>query len=103
MDILKNKYVLEGLAGFAVLCLGFYLWTTSGSTPLLSESQASPVSQELIATLGKLHTITLDQTVFSDPVFVSLNDFGVTIPPEATGRRNPFAPVGAATGTTTAR
>lgn len=96
MDILKNKYVLGGIAGFAVLCLAYYLWQSSGSTPLLSDNQgASPLSQELLTTLGKLHTIKLDPTVFSDPVFVSLTDFGVIIPPQAAGRRNPFAPVGA--------
>ena len=30
----------------------------------------------------------------TDPVFASLTDFGVTIPPQNAGRRNPFAPVG---------
>lgn len=96
LDIFKNKRVLGGVALVAVLFLGYYLWSGAGSdTPLLSDSQgASPLSQELLATLSKLHTIKLDPAVFSDPVFVSLTDFGVTIPPEASGRRNPFAPIG---------
>ena len=58
--------------------------------------------------IGNLRTIDLDNSLFKDPLFVSLSDFGVTIPPAAAGRRNPFAPVGqgggaaqAATGTST--
>lgn len=96
MDILKNKMVMGGLAAVAVLALGYYLWTSTSSTPLLTNSAdtTSPLSQDILATLGQLHTIRLDPSVFTDPVFVSLTDFGVTIPPQTAGRRNPFAPVG---------
>lgn len=100
MDILKNKYALGGIVIALVAGLGYYLWTSGGSSPLLS-STPSPVSQDLLDTLSKLNTITLNPAVFSDPAFVSLTDFGVTIPPEAAGRRNPFAPVGASSGTST--
>lgn len=59
-----------------------------------SQETTSPVSQEILATLGNLRTIKLDNSIFSDPLFISLSDFGVNIPPAAAGRRNPFAPVG---------
>lgn len=96
IDKLKNKYVLGAVVGGLVLVLGYYIWSSQGSSPLLSSSDegTSAVSQELLMTLGKLRTIKLDTNIFSDPAFVSLTDFGVTIPPEAAGRRNPFAPVG---------
>jgi hypothetical protein len=96
MDILKNKMVMGGVVAVAVLALGYYLWTSTSSGPLLTDSadSTSPLSQDILATLGQLHTIRLDPGVFTDPVFVSLTDFGVTIPPQTAGRRNPFAPVG---------
>ena len=67
----------------------------SGDTePLLSEGSGSPASEELLLTLGSLTSLKLNPAVFSDPVFQSLTDFGVTIPPQPFGRRNPFAPPG---------
>ncbi len=95
MNFLKNTYVQGGLALLAVAWLVYYLFTSAGSAPALTaEGGTSPLSQELLLSLGKLNTITLDPAIFSDPVFISLTHFGVTIPPETAGRRNPFAPVG---------
>ncbi len=100
MDILKNKFVTGGVAAIVVLGLGYYVWSSSGSSALLTSSDAgtSPVSQELLATLSRLRTIKLDPAIFTDPSFASLTDFGVTIPPQAAGRRNPFAPIGSGAG-----
>jgi|SRR6185503_17454811 len=85
----------------AVIVLGglFYYFTNSnsGSGALLTSSTSSgtsPATQQLLTSLSNLHTITLDNSVFSDPVFVSLTDFGVQIAPENVGRGNPFAPFG---------
>lgn len=95
MNILKNKWLMGGVAGALVLALGYYLWSTAGSSALLTTTEGtSPLSQEILTTLGQLHTIKLDSAVFRDPVFVSLSDFSATIPPQTAGRRNPFAPVG---------
>lgn len=101
MDIVKNKWVIGGIGAVVVLGLSYYLWSSAGSSALLTSSAdgASPLSQEILTTLGQLHTIRLDASVFTDPVFVSLNDFSTTIPPQQAGRRNPFAPVGASFGT----
>ena len=94
-SLFKNKRILGGLAAIVVVGLGYYLWSGSGSAPLLSTTaEISPGSEEVLVTLGKLHTIKLDPSLFTDPVFVSLSDFGVTIPPQNAGRRNPFAPLG---------
>lgn len=95
MDILKNKFVTGGIAGVVVLALGYYLWTSGGDSSLLTTTEStSPLSQEILVTLGQLQTITLDPAVFTDPVFVSLNNFSSVIPPQQAGRRNPFAPIG---------
>lgn len=96
MNILKNKKLMGAIAGVVVVALGYYGYSSDSSAPLLTNSGegTSPMSQEILTTLGQLHTIKLDPAVFTDPVFVSLTDFGVTIPPQQAGRRNPFAPVG---------
>ncbi|OGC86308.1 hypothetical protein A3D70_00395 [Candidatus Adlerbacteria bacterium RIFCSPHIGHO2_02_FULL_54_18] len=96
MNILKNKQVI-GAAAVVLLCgLVYYFWGTGGVSPLLTSTAepTSPLSEEILATLSNLNTIRLDPSIFKDPVFISLTDFGVTIPAEQTGRRNPFAPVG---------
>jgi len=95
MDILKNKFVVGGVGAVLILTLAYYLWTSAGNSALLTTNDGtSPLSQEILITLGQLHTIRLDPAIFTDPVFASLTDFGVTIPPQNAGRRNPFAPVG---------
>ncbi len=95
MDILKNKWIGYG-AVLAIAGLLFYVWLgMSSSDELLSTSgeDTSPLSQELLTTLSQLNSIKLDPTFFSDPAFLSLNDFSTTIPAQNTGRRNPFEPV----------
>ena len=95
MDILKNKFVVGGVGAVLILTLAYYLWTSAENSALLTTNDGtSPLSQEILITLGQLHTIRLDPAIFTDPVFASLTDFGVTIPPQNAGRRNPFAPVG---------
>lgn len=92
MAILKNK-LLVGLLMVAVIGTLLYWWSGSSSSPVLTQDTPSPLSTDLLATLGSLNTITLDESIFEDESFQSLTDFGVTIPPQATGRRNPFAPL----------
>ena len=90
-----NKMPIFGLAAAGLLLWGYFVFFGEESGPLLSSGATpSPVSQELLVTLSNLRTISLDETIFADPVFQSLNDFGVVIPPELIGRRNPFAPIG---------
>lgn len=53
------------------------------------------VDRDLVETLLTLRAITLSGTIFNDPAFLSLRDFGTMIVPEPVGRANPFAPIGA--------
>lgn len=92
--ITKNKGMLGGVIVVVLCGLLYFMYFSGGSAPALSSSsQTSPISQDLLAALQNLHTITLDNSIFSDQVFTSLTDFGVTIPPENVGRRNPFIPL----------
>jgi hypothetical protein len=93
MDFIKkNKATLGGgIILVAAVYVYFTYFSGSSSAPLTAQS---PVGSDVLATLGNLHSIRLDNGIFTDPVFVTLSDFGVTLPPQDAGRRNPFAPVG---------
>lgn len=101
MEFLKKYKLVTGVAAAALLvALYFLFFSGSSATPVLSSSDqgTNQASQTLLVTLSNLHTIRLNGAIFSDPVFVSLTDFGVVIPPEAVGRRNPFVPFAASAG-----
>ena len=95
MDFLKKNMV--PIVGGVLLLAGIYVYMTYFSSPssatVTSSDSNLALSQNLLVTLQNLHTIKLDGSVFSEPAFQSLTDFGVTIPPEAVGRRNPFVPI----------
>lgn len=92
MAILKNKILLGLLVATSVGAL-LYWWSSTSSSPVLTQEDSSPLSTDFLATLGNLTTIELNESIFTDETFRTLTDFGVTIPPQATGRRNPFAPI----------
>lgn len=99
MDIIRhNKIVIIILS----LMIGFVGWYTLSRDPaaddlLVTEdftSAASEAERDLVATLLELRSVSLDNTLFEDPAFRSLVDFGIEIVPEPVGRNNPFAPLG---------
>lgn len=68
----------------------------SGSSSSVISSQPAATSadeKELVETLLALRSVTLDGTIFTEPAFMSLRDFGTQIVPEPAGRPNPFAPL----------
>ncbi len=71
-----------------------------GTGPLIAPS--SPVAQsagsDLLPILLNLKSLRLEGSVFDDPTFQSLENFGVEIPVEPLGRKNPFAPLPGGTG-----
>lgn len=90
------------LVAFLLIAGGFayYLLTDNPEdTVVITRVDASPLEatlgRTLLSTLVRLKSTTIDMSVFSDPVFTSLHDFGVIIASQPVGRRNPFAPLGA--------
>ena len=99
MDFLKKN--ATAILGGLILLGGIYVYVTyfggsASSGTLTSSSDADTTEQNLLLALQSLHTIKLDDSIFSDPAFQSLNDFGVTLPTGTYGRRDPFLPVGGA-------
>lgn len=90
--------VLLGIVGFA----GYHYMFKKESVPEGSalvvdtpegENGEDAIGRELLVTLSKLKSLTLDDTLFKDQVFISLNDFSNPIVPQEVGRNNPFSPI----------
>ncbi len=93
LQFIKGNALLAGGILVVILGLGYYLFASSGApAPLTTTDSTTTVSQQLLVTLSNLQTIELNGAVFTDPTFVSLNNFGTTIPTQPVGRANPFAP-----------
>ena len=79
---------------------GFFVYAHffgGGAEPLLSQTATaatSPEDQSLITLLLQLKSIRLDNSIFSDNTFKSLQDFSQELVPEPIGRVNPFASLG---------
>ncbi len=93
-----NKKSVVIFGSLAVLLLGFFFYSLSGKQEGTAAITVLPVSpldaklgRELLSALAELKSTKLDRTIFDDPVFDSLRDFGVEIASEPVGRRNPFA------------
>lgn len=84
-----------------ILGVGFLVYTYFISQPkeqaLSTQSLAGApvVDQDLISLLLTLKSIKLDEKIFSDTAFRSLEDFSKELVAEPVGRNNPFAPLGA--------
>lgn len=94
-----SRNLIATLAIGAILLGVVWYFFLSSNPPVEEEllevtevSQESEAEREIVETLLTLQAITLSATIFSDPVFAVLKDFGTEIAPEPTGRVNPFAP-----------
>lgn len=91
----KNVFVAIILIGIAFFAYSFFAGGEDDAvlTEVATNGNSS-VDNELIALLLELKSIRLDETVFTDPAFQSLQDFSQTLVVEPVGRVNPFAPLG---------
>jgi hypothetical protein len=99
MALLKNKIVLLVIGGVVLAGIVWYSFLRGGSAkaPILTTEDmtaSGAVDSDVVAILLELRAVSLSGTIFSDPVFMSLRDFGSQIVPEPVGRQNPFAPLG---------
>ena len=95
----KYKNIVLFIVIGVVLYLGYsYFFGSPSSSPDITSQQvdqnANIVGQDLLSTLLELRSLSLDERIFADRVFQSLNDFSQPITPLPIGRKNPFAPFG---------
>ena len=57
------------------------------------KEQVQLETETLLARIQDLSQIKIDQSLFSDPRFMSLTNWRVELPEESSGRTNPFAPI----------
>ena len=97
MSIFKNKMVMLVLAGVVLAGIVWYSFLRDKSAPVLLQTEdltsATAVDSDIVEILLQLRAVSLSGTIFTDPVFISLQDFGREIVPEPVGRPNPFAPL----------
>ncbi len=100
--IAQNKVLFAGLV-FLVLVGAWYVLSSDaepepGLLTSVSTASGSPTQenadQQLVASLLALRSVSLTGTIFQDPAFINLRDFGTAIVAEPQGRPNPFAPLG---------
>lgn len=60
----------------------------------ISVNISSAIESDLLNLLLDIKSVKLDENIFSNPAFKSLEDFGQELAPEPVGRENPFAPIG---------
>lgn len=76
----------------------FFTGKSSGDTALAVEqanSQQFVDGQKILVLLDKLNKVILDDSIFSDKAFQSLQSFEKPLEPQVFERKNPFLPIGA--------
>jgi hypothetical protein len=97
--IKQHKVLFLGAVVVVAICIWYGLTQNSAPPALLTtvDVAGAPVEgsadQELVSTLLTLRAVALAGTIFQDPAFKYLRDFGTTIVAEPIGRQNPFAPL----------
>lgn len=98
LDLLKKNKIIIGILIVIIAAFAWFgLSDQQPTTSLLSNesrSSNSAADQEILRVLLDMRSIRLDSSIFENPAFASLRDFGRDIVPEPVGRTNPFAPVG---------
>lgn len=100
MQSSNTKKIIIICALVAVLGLAIYFLffrDTSTTTVTFDQFgnpvQAQVIGSDLIELLGRLQSVTLDQTFLSSAAFINLTNFGIILPNETPGRTNPFEPL----------
>lgn len=92
----KKTWLTIGAILVVVGAFAFFLFGGREAAPPsgLSSVGESPLGdtlgRDLLTLLARLRTTELDTSLFADPLFLGLRDFGVAITPQPVGRRNPF-------------
>ncbi len=92
---LKLILVIAAVALAMFLVYAFFLKSAPAREGLVTT--AAPVDRNTASTLrllDQMKSLGLDRSIFSNPLYQRLQDFGVEILPQPYGRPNPFASIG---------
>jgi len=100
-EILKYKKALLIITVIIVAFVVYsYLFKKDASPQLIAPDSTSlqtsqfSAGREILALLSDLKSLQLNNDIFSNKAFRSLEDFSLPISSEPKGRNNPFAPIG---------
>jgi len=107
--VIKNILIVAVIAGLGIVGYSFFkkekavdtgLSTTGGLGATAGDTLATEnaVGREFLSTLLNIRSIKLDESIFENKTFLSLQDFSRKLEADTNpGRSNPFAPLGADT------
>jgi hypothetical protein len=103
----KGKTGLMALAAIVILAGGYYFYARDAadngiSTTVPLNTEEAAIGKKLLVSLNELKGLKLDSAFFDNALFVSLQDFSVTLVPVPVGRPNPFLPTGASSASASA-
>ena len=91
----KNYLVLIFIAFLGYIAYSMFFAPDKEQEQLLETTEAKSIDvlgEEIIRAINQIQSLTLDESVLSDPILNSLIDLSEPIQPEPVGRRNPFEP-----------
>jgi hypothetical protein len=94
-----NKNILLVGALVIVAAVAYFTFfradNTANDLTSVEVNQNLGVGQELLIELNRLKALrAINKDIFTDPVFVTLEDYTEPVVPQPSGRTNPFAPIG---------
>src|SRR5690348_5607045 len=90
----SQKFITVLVVLLILGAFGYYVYSKNdvpATTPDLSANGDTVLGEDILSLADKLNTITIDQSVFTSPLFESLVDHDTPLSPETQGRPNPFA------------
>ncbi len=82
-----------------LLAAGFFTYDYVSPYAVDAQSSDIIVTDTSLKVLGRIESLKLDGTFFTDKTYLSLQDLSVDIVPQTAGRLNPFAPLSATPST----
>ncbi len=87
-----------GVVLLVVIAGAGYYYMNSGyeviSVDIINPGESGVIGQDIIILAERLNSLSIDTTIFSDPLLTNLEDFSMPLFSESQGRPNPFAPIG---------
>jgi flagellar basal body-associated protein FliL len=93
----QTKIIAVVLGIVVILGAAYLLFFNTSSDTTAVTSDGAPTSAAEVNFLNlssQIEPVTFDTSILNDPRFTSLVDIHTAILPEASGRKDPFAPLG---------
>ena len=95
-----TKQIIIAIVIIIVAFVGYQMFFVSGEagdtslTPDIQTQNQFIDGQVILGLLNKLDRVTLDESIFSNNIFMSLQSFERVLEGQVSGRKNPFLPIG---------